>query len=40
MIGWGKGKEWDETYSFFEKGNKWSYQQLLKRLKNGAVGWQ
>jgi len=39
MVGWGQGKEWDETYTFFEKGNKWSYQQLVKRFKNGPVKW-
>lgn len=40
MVGWGVGKEWDKTYSFFEKGNKWSYQQLIKRFKNGAIAWK
>ena len=39
MVGWGSGKEWDTTYSFFEKGNKWSYQQLINRFKNGPVKW-
>ncbi|MEO6611701.1 MAG: SRPBCC domain-containing protein [Chitinophagaceae bacterium] len=39
MVGWGQGKEWDETYTFFEKGNKWSYQQLVTRFKNGPVKW-
>jgi len=40
MVGWGVGKEWDKTYSFFERGNKWSYQQLLKRFTNGAIDWK
>ena len=39
MLGWGEGKEWNETYSFFEKGNKWSYDQLIKRFKSGPVKW-
>lgn len=39
MVGWGVGKEWDQTYSFFEKGNKWSYEQLIKRFKDGAIKW-
>lgn len=39
MVGWGEGTEWDETYAFFEKGNNWSYQQLLKRFKDGPVNW-
>jgi len=32
MIGWGTGKEWDDTYQFFTKGNKWTYEQLVKYL--------
>ncbi len=30
MAGWGQGKEWDEAYTFFEKGNEWTFQKLLK----------
>ena len=30
MVGWGQGKEWDEAYTFFEKGNEWTFQKLLK----------
>lgn len=30
MIGWGTGPDWDKTYDFFAKGNKWSYEQLAK----------
>ncbi|MEO6035870.1 MAG: SRPBCC domain-containing protein [Verrucomicrobiota bacterium] len=30
MIGWGTGKDWDDTYDFFARGNVWSYQQLAK----------
>jgi len=33
MAGWGQGKEWDEAYSFFEKGNEWTFQKLLKVFK-------
>ena len=33
MVGWGQGKEWDEAYTFFEKGNEWTFQKLLKSLK-------
>jgi uncharacterized protein YndB with AHSA1/START domain len=32
MMGWGTGKEWDDTYSFFARGNKWTCQQLAKYL--------
>lgn len=30
MIGWGQGSHWDKTYTFFEKGNEWTYNELLK----------
>jgi uncharacterized protein YndB with AHSA1/START domain len=33
MIGWGAGSEWDKTYNFFEKGNEWTYKELLKNYK-------
>ena len=33
MVGWGQGTEWDEVYSFFEKGNKWTFQKLLRSFK-------
>jgi hypothetical protein len=32
MVGWGSGKEWDDTYNFFAKGNVWTYRQLAKYL--------
>jgi archaellum biogenesis ATPase FlaH len=33
MIVWGAGNEWDKTYNFFEKGNEWTYKELLKNYK-------
>lgn len=33
MIGWGTGPDWDKTYTFFEKGNEWTYQELIKNYK-------
>jgi len=33
MVGWGKGEEWDKTYDFFERGNTWTYEELLKIYK-------
>lgn len=30
MIGWGKGADWDKTYAFFEKGNAYGFQEMLK----------
>jgi hypothetical protein len=38
MIGWGTGADWDKTYNFFAKGNKWSYEQLTKIFKNTNLG--
>lgn len=30
MIGWGNGEDWDKTYSFFVRGNKYTYEEMLK----------
>ncbi len=30
MLGWGKGEDWEKTYTFFEKGNTWTYKEILK----------
>ncbi len=30
MVGWGQGSHWDKVYSFFEKGNDWTYKEILK----------
>lgn len=30
MVGWGTGPEWDKVYAFFEKGNDWTYREILK----------
>ena len=30
MVGWGQGSYWDKTYTFFEKGNEWTYIEFLK----------
>ena len=29
MLGWGQGSHWDKTYAFFEKGNDWTFKELL-----------
>ncbi|RZK57402.1 MAG: hypothetical protein EOO91_10220 [Pedobacter sp.] len=34
MIGWGTGPDWDKTYTFFVKGNEWTYKELIKNYKN------
>lgn len=33
MLGWGTGPDWEKTYGFFEKGNKWTFEQLEKVCK-------
>ncbi|TDH28056.1 hypothetical protein EXU57_06225 [Segetibacter sp. 3557_3] len=33
MVGFGTGKEWNDTYNFFVKGNIWTYEQLLKHYR-------
>jgi len=33
MVGWGQGKDWENAYDFFVKGNEWTYKELLKLLK-------
>ena len=33
MIGWGTGPDWDKAYDFFEKGNEWTYRELLKNYQ-------
>lgn len=33
MVGWGSGKEWEEVYDFFAKGNDWSLNQLAAAFK-------
>ena len=33
MIGWGTGADWEKTYLFFEKGNTWTYEELLKNYE-------
>jgi len=34
MVGWGQGNHWDNAYTFFEKGNEWTYKELLKLINN------
>ncbi len=36
MVGWGSGKDWDQTYNFFARGNEWTYRQLAKYLSTLA----
>ncbi len=36
MVGWGVGKDWDQTYDFFARGNEWTYRQLAKYLSSLA----
>ena len=33
MVGWGQGSHWEKAYKFFEKGNEWTYKEVLKLFK-------
>lgn len=33
MVGFGRSPEWDEVYAFFERGNTWTYEELLKNYR-------
>ena len=33
MTGWGNGSDWNKVYSFFEQGNSWTYNELLKNFE-------
>jgi hypothetical protein len=33
MVGFGVGKEWEKTFTFFEKGNEWTYKELIANFK-------
>lgn len=37
MVGWGAGKDWDQTYDFFARGNEWTYGELAKYLSSLAA---
>ena len=37
MVGWGNGEAWDNTYRFFEKGNIWTYQQVMNLFKKNQA---
>ena len=39
MFGWGEGKEWTEIYDKFEAGNRWTFEQLIRRFTEGPVDW-
>jgi uncharacterized protein YndB with AHSA1/START domain len=34
MVGWGTGKDWEQTYDFFARGNEWTYRRLAKYLSS------
>ncbi len=33
MIGWGVGPDWDKTYEFFARGNKWTAERITKLFR-------
>ena len=32
MMGWGTGPAWDASYDFFQRGNEWEMQQLVRHF--------
>ena len=30
MVGWGQEDNWNKAYSFFEKGNDWTFKEIMK----------
>jgi uncharacterized protein YndB with AHSA1/START domain len=39
MLGWGEGKDWDEVYAFFDRGNRYTLGQLVRRFREGPRDW-
>ncbi len=39
MGGWGEGRDWDDTYGFFDWGNAYTLGQLYRRFKEGPRQW-
>jgi uncharacterized protein YndB with AHSA1/START domain len=39
MLGWGAGADWDQVYSFFDRGNAFTLAELAKRFEQGPVNW-
>jgi hypothetical protein len=40
MVGWQEGPAWDQAWGFFDKGNRYTLQQLYKRLTQGPTDWK
>jgi uncharacterized protein YndB with AHSA1/START domain len=40
MVGFREGGGYDVLYSFFERGNAWSLEQLQRRFAEGPLDWQ
>ncbi len=30
MVGWGRSDDWNKTYQFFERGNTWTFGEIIK----------
>ena len=37
-VGWGQGPEWEEAFLFFDRGNAWTFQQLVNYLAPKQAG--
>jgi uncharacterized protein YndB with AHSA1/START domain/uncharacterized protein YciI len=38
-LGWGKGKEWDELYAYFDRAWGYVLANLVKRFREGPLDW-
>jgi len=39
MLGWGEGTDWDQVYAFFDRGNRYTLGQLVRRFREGPRDW-
>jgi uncharacterized protein YndB with AHSA1/START domain len=40
MLGWGNGEDWNQVYSFFDRGNAYTMAELARRFDQGPVAWK
>lgn len=39
QLGWGRGKDWDKLYDYFDKAWSWVLGNLKKRFAAGPIDW-
>ena len=40
MLGWGQGEDWDSVYKFFDRGNSYTMEELVRRFEQGPAVWK